>query len=114
MRRIYRIEDADGQGPYQQSLDIPQFASSVHPMPYTEDALDWNKLPDKDSWHCGFESIEQLNRWFYEHEWLENMHNAGLRLTVWEVPESLYRISQTQAVFYRSYSTKVDEQPLIH
>jgi hypothetical protein len=65
-------------------------------------------------WFFGFATQQQLKRWFYDPAWLAQMQEAGLRITVWEVPAEYFRYSQTQAIFIRDHATLVCEQPLIH
>jgi len=115
MPLVYRIEDKNGRGPYQgYNLNIPGFCTVEHPAPYTEASLKWKFLKNQESWYFGFDSLDQLKRWFYNQQWLETLHEAGLRITVWEVDTSYFRASKTQAVFLRKKAVKVSEQPIIH
>lgn len=112
---VYRIENAEGDGPYRKAnnLSIPMYCSDDHPNPVLESELNWLFLDDREEWYFGFNSMEQLNRWFYDEEWLYEMHSAGFRITVWDVPfEGLYT-SRSQAIFIREDADLVATRSLI-
>lgn len=114
---VYRIEDHKGQGPYRDrnfSLDIPQACSDDHPNPRYEDELDWDCDEDQENWYFGFDSMNQLQKWFYDNYWLQEMHSAGLRISIYEVPKEYLRTSKTQAVFIRDEALHVATRSLIH
>lgn len=113
---VYRIEDHKGQGPYRDrnfSLDIPQACSDDHPNPLYEEGLRWWQIKSEE-WYFGFDSMSQLQKWFYDPCWLQEMHHAGLRISIYEVSEEYFRTSKSQAVFIRDEALHIATRSLIH
>jgi len=86
-RDFYRIEcEETGVGPYQSGeyacIETP--SSDRHPTPWNEGlwdrdrALDDDYHQDQQNFVCGFESIEQLLRWF-DVKSLSNIERLGLK-----------------------------------
>lgn len=120
VRRIYRIENEEGVGPYGVSWGYttnPHLMASdplKHPSPHREPELGWNKVTNAAPWFFGFDSMEALKRWFDEPVLLEAMEKRGFLLTIYEVPAEHCRISRAQAIFIKAKATKVAELPLLH
>jgi hypothetical protein len=124
MGLIYRIENAEGTGPYQGMSDdespLPMQFSETHPSPEDDSLLvrafrDYARINELDTdgtrtiWGMiygdflfGFGSQDQLRRWVYNDEWMVKLDNAGFHLSVYEIPDEKMIVGHTQAVFERS------------
>jgi hypothetical protein len=112
--KVYRIERDDGTGPYVNGI-LAEIAEVYGP----EEAgyhPDLNPHPEDDGinpYHpgCyvyGFDSIEQLQSWFYCHAVREQLGQAGYKISVYE-SESVVK-GKRQLVFQRT--RKIDSEPL--
>jgi hypothetical protein len=125
MGLIYRIENAEGKGPYQGITGmreplLPMHYSDEHPSPEDDSKLvgnvrnymrrqDDERLPEERSvWTFiygdflfGFDSQDQLRRWVYNDQWMKDLDEAGFHLTVLDVPDDEIIAGYTQAIFKR-------------
>jgi hypothetical protein len=81
---VYRIESANGTGPYQSgrySFDLCMAHSDdpFHPQPQHDPLLG---PPEFDVDFCGCDSPQSLADWFAG--WLDRLHDDGFVVTVWE------------------------------
>jgi hypothetical protein len=132
-RTIYRVEDADGAGPYGKSrLGSYRHEASGgfdldkrHPMPQSDYTL-WELMryargPDgthaRDDWnfapwvHFGFSSIAQLEAWFDPRD-RAALHAQGFRVAVYEAPKGSTAAGRTQAIFCPEMAERADTRPL--
>lgn len=118
---IYRIEHPEsGEGPYAGG-DVcwgDHFPGSErHPSPEDDSGLEdfWLRLgfDERREWSFSFSSIAQLRAWFYQDSWLQAMHEAGFKLTVWEVEPGGWQLGHAQAIFRKADARKIREQDLI-
>lgn len=100
--KIYRVENRDGEGPYQCGDRSPWWLdkreSTEHPEP------NYIFLLENPEWFCGFDSPEQLFAWFTCDE-LERLKKEGFLVHIFEVPEAdkddLVRADNRQVLFRR-------------
>lgn len=107
--KIYRIEHpSDGYGPYttyhnydDKGMRTNHCDQSGHPNPYVDLKLAYFEK----SFHCGFNSQENLEKWF--HGYLDNLGHKGFQMVIYEGPA--YKVSQRtgQTLFDRSISSLV-------
>lgn len=105
---VYRIEDADGGGIYRgysgRSWDYAH-DDMKHPLPYEDSLLAplYNKLDSsaRSNYIYGFSSIQQLRSWIYADGWLLDMHDAGFKLSIYNVTDEVL-MGHTQVMFLRS------------
>lgn len=115
MTTIYRIERPEtGMGPYHVrglcTLDDPD----IHPTPECDPELDWDPTVRNPNLYFGFISLEQLCRWFYSPAHIREMDEAGMKLTIWHLPNHCYmRASQKQAVFERTEANLLEVRSLL-
>lgn len=136
---VYRIETDEGQGVYGAGYGFRYTAAALagdvtepwHPSPDEEPALKefWNgdKLgkaarrvwPDKGrrEWFCGFESMEQLLKWFPK-EGLYKMWNDMLRhartghIVTYKIPGNQVKRGDKQVIFKLAKAEKISSLPL--
>lgn len=81
-----------------------------HPNPYGDAGLhDWwmnTPMRIRQEYYFGFASMEQLNAWLYSQMVREMLHDAGLRIEVYESND--YQLGYAQAVFRKSTAVHVD------
>ena len=101
-RTVYRVEDADGGGPYS-ALEPPTrrgtpiytaHENAAHPTP-SEDGV--GHLRDDEM--CGLASLPALRTWFAD--WGAALDRAGFRVVAYRVPKHRVRYGQVQLVFVR-------------
>jgi hypothetical protein len=107
MRRIFRIQNSRGLGAYLVDWGDMPADKLLHPSPFSELELRFAKQRQLFRWYFGFASLDQLKKWFFQESWLQAMDEAGLELTVWEVPKRYTHISQTQAIFERRKARQI-------
>lgn len=132
MGLIYRVERFDGTGPYVGQHELPEKIlpsgfTNEHPDP-SDDSLLVDRInmqirrEAEDDEHYrpvsmfsfimdrgyffGFNSQDQLRRWFYADEWLVKLDQNGFNLSVYEVPPQYVFVGHTQAVFLREKATQ--------
>lgn len=110
MATIYRVEHVDtGQGPYMSSSKEFQrkydmnAAHSVcqNHLPSWQDNLNTTKWR---RYRHGFNSIEQLMRWF--DGWEEALDESGYVIRRYDVTEGRHQSSELQTIFDYDYSTE--------
>ena len=107
--KIFRIEHpSDGFGPYttyhnydDKGMRAAHCDQSSHPNPY----VDLKLFYFEKSIHCGFNSQENLEKWF--HGYLDNLNNNGFQMVIYEGPA--YKVSERtgQTLFDRGTSSLV-------
>jgi hypothetical protein len=101
---VFRIEDAAGVGAYRASCDIhPMIDDGAQPMPFEDRKLRaaWAGLCDAEinrDYYFGCGSLTQLSRWFHDENWRETAHEAGLRVSVYEVDALAYHPTEHGAM----------------
>lgn len=134
---IYRLENEDGEGCYgrgfgfkcaRQGLeDNDPSLKDLHPSPDSDPKLqsfwggfhltlkEMRKWPEGDrrSWHCAFESLEQLEAWFpveglARMMFLANKHRDSMALVVYKVPHHKVRKGETQVVYHKDHAVQVE------
>lgn len=110
--RIYRIELADGTGPYVGGVSPASFwyESARHPTPLDDPALGFRQSHQDDGWRFGFASPEQMRFWFYREEWRRELEEMGYMLSVYECEQAQY--SDAQAIFHPNYAKLIERVPL--
>jgi hypothetical protein len=107
---VFRIEDADGQGPYRTCNKSFECAFEndflKHPTPFQDSLLSplWRKLDrnERDQFSCAFKSEEQLNSWFYNQEFLEWLHANGFHMALYRAFADEVLIGHSQVAFKKS------------
>jgi hypothetical protein len=102
---IYRIQDADGFGPYQSSKVIRDIYDHHNEIAYDPDSRTPSPYceglgPVEEFHRFGFASLEQLDRWFTAEEQAA-LFREGFELVVLEVPDYAVRVGQHQCKFIR-------------
>ena len=73
MKHIYRVQDADGRGPFKPGLTDKWLSargdSDLLPAFSVYDIFDAQHRKKAPFYGCGCETIEQLKRWFWPDEW---------------------------------------------
>lgn len=108
--KIYRVEDSLGQGMYSSRLtskvDLYSDGARNHPGPSADKQLTRNlnsvntKLQTQHLF--GFVSKEQLRKWLYRDEWIEQLHEVGLFCSIIYLPNKhreTYFIGDSQAIY---------------
>lgn len=111
---LYRIEDADGCGPYKPStFNIPNLYRRLYrhcndPKHHPNPTVDGIRKPcDAYDYFCGFESLQQYHDWFDAGD-REALRDAGLLLTVWECKYVLF--GGRQVMFKRDDATCIGKE----
>lgn len=110
---IYRIQDADGRGPYKPGMSIKwcdkddgHYKADFTNLPPFMDEFGPSILDELNviisvsggACGCGFRSMEQLNNWFTPTE-LERLKELGYRIVKIEA-KKIIRSSDKQTVFW--------------
>jgi hypothetical protein len=121
--KIFRIQHPKlGSGAYGSGVDWLWTEQGYpggdnHPGPNDDDGISgfWSDLswPAKESYFFGFASMEQYEKWFFMQDWREAMHNAGLKMFIFEVDAKYAVIGKSQAIFQRKFAEVLDIQDLI-
>lgn len=117
---IYRIERADGSGPFGNGLSTTYddhkragVASCYDPpAPYDNrergsDLHAHAKRQGITGWHFGFTSKAQIRRWFRSKKGRRAMAEVGGVLSVYEVPSRWLIRGYEQVIFKRSKASRV-------
>jgi hypothetical protein len=120
MVAVYRLETVGGTGVYgtpaSNHLDFDPFR---HPMP-SDDSLLMQSLKMRNlkfqgygslEIHFGFSSLEQLRSWFYNDDWIRNISNEGIVLSIYEA-EDVY-FGNSQLCFNRSSAVLKSQNNLV-
>lgn len=101
---FYRVEMADGMGPYRMSVVNPAMSSAHtdmdHPTPWNEAKLGF-RLDDEEV--CGFTALVDAKRWF--RGWGPDLAARGFELNVYEVDAFAVREGDYQSVIDRARLT---------
>ncbi len=104
--QVLRVEThAHGEGPYQ--LDMggsTAYGQPARPAP-VDDIPGWYD-EDRSHWFFGFVDLEQLLRWWDEHE-IEQMLRGGLQISVYRVPKHKVVVGDCQLAFHLGSATYV-------
>ena len=108
--KLYRIENAEGLGPYRRNypnlwVEVSQEDTS-HPLPEEDKRLSrlmkditgdsYPSMYDFIEYYCGFESIEHIINWFTPKE-LSFLHEIRFRVVEYECDDVL--LGNTQLIF---------------
>lgn len=111
---MFRVESADGAGPYVQNEDSPELAhmfavhgDADHLDPFDDPRLD-GIYPDEV---CGFPTLCALEEWFSGYE--DVLADAGYQIAVYTVPFISVRYGTKQGVFVRKDAVAVRTMPLL-
>lgn len=101
MIRIFRIQDADGRGPYKPGFShrwVDQRADDTHRPPYFVEFPHISRLL-LPGWHygCGFRTARQLHRWFSQAE-VGRLKKLGYDVVLLDV-DRIIAESDNQLVF---------------
>jgi len=102
--KIWRVEDSGGAGPYRltlgsdfrDDLDDRHSGDGVHPCPQNDDGIGRRVRSDEI---CGFNSIQQVKRWFTRDE-LTGLYAEGFLLKQIEV-QKITAVSECQVLAVR-------------
>lgn len=133
MALIYRLEDAKrstsehyGGREYLSHIGLGAyragFAGSAcggdshtdrHPNPYSDMKLYpiWMRLVNTQDYVFGFESIEQLRRWFSDREWMQGEGLEVARIAVYQVPQDKFKRGSFQVIGYAPEMKLVEVLP---
>lgn len=113
---VYRVETSSGTGPYR-AADGSFLSSNArskrhnnrsHPGAYADPGIRDNF--NSSIHYFGFTSMRSLASWFYhDYTWLKR---HGLRIAIYDAPDSSVISSSYQVIFPRDSSTLVDRLPL--
>lgn len=109
MRRVFRIQDADGRGPYKpgfSALWCDQYGNPPPPTWIEEFPGLLRRMNEEAHYGAGCRSIGQLAKWFTPTE-LARLYVRGYRLVEMEVDRVLAE-SKNQLVFKRTKPLNVD------
>lgn len=114
---FYRVETNDFQGPYQNELELSLIEylemedvlsrydsryeeyMNNHPSPMSRDRIIGDKFYKSDDYECyifGFNSLEQLHKWFYLDKEIEYLKRYNFHISAYESTEIFY--SDFQAI----------------
>ena len=111
--KIYRVEDCNGIGPYQNSNTfkfLSDFSLQKHPMVNNskiEDFADEHGYNVEDVFF-GFESINQLKNWFSK-KVLDNLYKINYHVAVYEISIKYAVSDNKQVIFFMEEAEKLDE-----
>lgn len=119
---VYRVEDCDGGGPYRRNHRsrhkaiagmAEQHCDHVeHPTPSNDvPGAPHGWLWDWDAYLCGFASVADALQWF--HGWLAGLHQAGFRLSTYEVDSRWVERGSRQVLFIGESAKRVKQTSLI-
>lgn len=121
MKLFYRIEDVNNIGPYHSNkadkkiIDVGN-CNGRHPLPSDDTPLNnairhdfEENMGDYEMFHggtvrYGFNSLEQLRRWFFNDNELKHLDECGFSLSIYKVP-SMYE-GHTQCAILAKYHSK--------
>lgn len=122
MTIVFRVEDVNGEGPYQYQYDngwndpdaAPAFirdlrdSERMHPDPHPTPASDGLSLPIAYGEHFGFHTMTQLAAWMLrEPEDADKLALAGYQVSVYKVRVADMRHGRRQIVFWKSRAVKI-------
>lgn len=118
---VYRLETIGGTGVYNTSASMTiDFDGKRHPMPNDDSLLMENLLMHNLDIlsgygnlgvHFGFSSIEQLRSWFYNDNWIRDISERDIILSIYEA-EEVY-LGNSQMCFNRSTASLKSQNNLI-
>ena len=122
MTTIYRVETADGRGPYKSVsmfsrswLDEAYALDSFQRDYFDDDAVDLRPLPEDDGIGymnpeevCAFADVQALLSWFPE-DVLEIMGKHDMRVKVYEAPDEKVRRGVRQVVAVKEVLAVIKE-----
>lgn len=117
MPRVFRIEDAEGVGPYQGNPPgslplIDEHVDDPHkPAPYDDGLGDYPPGKWRDV-RFGFTSLEQMQAWFATEEERRELANAGYRVAVYEAHPDRHMLGGHQCIFDLTRAEKVETIPV--
>lgn len=119
---LIRIENNEGHGPYRsfwKGKDDIDNGNPKHPLPHKDGKL---TLENPDffcsyfgfflafNYLFGFSNVEQMQHWFYEHDWIRGLHEAGYKAVVYRGD---VRHGYTQAIINTESKEKIRECSLL-
>ena len=120
--KVYRLQNERGTGAYGRGI-IFDHCNVRHPAPLEDSKL--KKQMDKKlfltayGWFdsipnnlFGFESIKQFKTWFFNDEWINEFHEHGYAIYVYEVSADHVAVGSTQVVFRIEQATLIAKRPL--
>lgn len=109
METIFRIQDADGRGPWRPGLPRRWVddSTTAQPPALFEEFPNWKELLKNGCHHgCGCRSIEQMRRWFTKSE-LWKLRRLGFAIVTMDVDEIIAE-SDDQIIFARQLPLNED------
>jgi hypothetical protein len=110
---MFRVESANGKGPYAGNTDNKELAhmfavhgDTEHPDPFDDPMLD-GIYPDEV---CGFPTLCALEEWFAGYD--DPLAEAGYKIALYSVELQSVRYGNKQAVFLRGDKTPVRVMPM--
>jgi hypothetical protein len=114
MKTVYRIENAEGKGPYNTTwfaIDDQQktvncgklmldHADAEHPSPFNDDNLTYSIYEEFRKYVCGFDSMEKLNNWFSNY-WQRTLASINYTIHTYEVPDENIVYGEYQIMFIK-------------
>lgn len=120
----FRVAHHDGTGMYAMFRnDLTNIVEgevlTKHPPPWADDKLcsAWDALYNDEianeyrQYYFGFSSMEQLRRWLFNSELNQKMHEAGLRIHIYQTDD--YHMGDTQMVFRKETAILIGRADLI-
>lgn len=117
---VYRLETVDGVGVYGTGAGAyVEYDVWKHPLPQQDSLLVENLSKNNLQFigygnlnlHFGFSSVEQLRSWFYNDEWVRDMSQSGIVLSIYEAEEAY--LGNSQMCFNRSTAILKSQNNLI-
>ena len=109
MKKVFRVQDESGRGPFQPGITAKWICSDKTNLPpfYVEMPNVLNEIKKATQGHfgCGCTSIEQLEKWFNNTE-LNRLDEMGFHVV--EIPvDRIICESLVQCVFYRKQALNI-------
>ena len=109
MKQVYRLETQQGEGVFMNGghhhySDHAQDDPGRMPSPH-EDGLQITP-----TYHCGFDSMEQMLEWFSEPEHYHHLDTAKILVRLYEVEDEHVKHGGHQDIFVRHLATIVAEE----